>query len=463
MSDQLLTQCEWRGFWWHPSDPEAVVSGTLKFVPDDGLTLTVIGVSEDRGQFRGVLPGGDDERTRWDVLYGLDDNNRQITLYEIALTRTGSNSVVSQEMAVIRAVIGCHIDGKESPGFDAVSTTVNGLSDFVRIPQADAHSAHEIAFHLPRELSANLWLRKSQKVEYSVGGASRSRHDEVVFSAQSAAPRPASELIRTATKLEALISVAYQHPMRMRTLRLRLAASALPSSRLEAAEWVDVYQDPSAVHDARRRIPSRPTFTCDPVSAGSVVSGWFAVMDDFRGPCQMLLTLLYEQTQFVSPRVVTAVTAAEAMQSALVQSGHLYEAHLLPPDEYQEFVETVEEGLTPINRARMMRLLRSNRDGLAGRLESLATQEDGRPLGDLLAVPGAWAAKAADARNKIAHGSVRSLPDVVTLRDVVETAQAVVTLRLLQRLGLDEEQLRTIVSEDSHFRWVRTLAQQQFS
>lgn len=88
MSDQLLTQCEWSGFWWHPSDPEAVVSGTLKFVPDDGLTLTVIGVSEDRGQFRGVLPGGDDERTRWDVLYGLDDNYRQITLYEIALTRT---------------------------------------------------------------------------------------------------------------------------------------------------------------------------------------------------------------------------------------------------------------------------------------------------------------------------------------------------------------------------------------
>lgn len=269
-------------------------------------------------------------------------------------------------MAVIRAVIGCHIDGKESPGFDAVSTTVNGLSDFVRIPQADAHSAHEIAFHLPRELSANLWLRKSQNVEYSVGGASRSRHDEVVFSAQSAAPRPASELIRTATKLEALISVAYQHPMRMHTLRLRLAASALPSSRLEAAEWVDVYQDPSAVHDARRRIPSRPTFTCDPVSAGSVVSGWFAVIDDFRGPCQMLLTLLYEQTQFVSPRVVTAVTAAEAMQSALVQSGHLYEAHLLPPDEYQEFVETVEEGLTPINRARMMRVP-AEQPGWAGR------------------------------------------------------------------------------------------------
>jgi len=43
---------------------------------------------------------------------------------------------------------------------------------------------------------------------------------------------------------------------------------------------------------------------------------------------------------------------------------------------------------------------------------SLAIQEDGRPLGDLLSHPDVWSTRSAQARNKIAHGSVRSLPGV---------------------------------------------------
>jgi len=95
-------------------------------------------------------------------------------------------------------------------------------------------------------------------------------------------------------------------------------------------------------------------------------------------------------------------------------------------------------------------------------LEALATGDDGQAIGHLLPDAKVWAANAAGARNKIAHGSVKSLKGIHNLRAVVETANAVVTLRLLERLGLCQADLREVVDGSKHLRWVRDLAHEEF-
>jgi hypothetical protein len=37
-------QREYKGYWWHPDDPEGRVAGTLLFSREDGLHLDLIGV-----------------------------------------------------------------------------------------------------------------------------------------------------------------------------------------------------------------------------------------------------------------------------------------------------------------------------------------------------------------------------------------------------------------------------------
>ncbi|MCO5298536.1 MAG: hypothetical protein M9886_01150, partial [Candidatus Nanopelagicales bacterium] len=315
--------------WWHPSDREVVVSGTLTFNPDEGLSLLVIGVSDNWGQFRGLFPGGDEEQTRWGVLHGVDNDARPITLCDVVLVKTGLRKVVTQEMIATRALVGCHLVAAEETAFDRMESTVEGLGDFLRLRASDSQS--EISVELPDlDLTAKLRMRTSSSRGSSPAGVSLNRSSEVVFSATSARPRAASELVRTATTLEALISLVHQSPMRLITLRLRSSAVEPESGAPNNLEWVDVYQGISAARDRQRRRPGRPILTSDSVAPAMAIGRWFQVMEDYRGACQMLLTLLYEQTEFINPRVVTAVTGAEAMQAALVKHGVLTEVAAMP-------------------------------------------------------------------------------------------------------------------------------------
>lgn len=461
MGDQLLASRNWRGMWWHPSHPDEVVSGILTFSPDDGLHLMVIGVSENWGQFRGVFPGGDGEQTHWDVLNGIDDDARMITLCDVVLVKTGLRQVVTQEMIATRALVGCHLAVAEDAAFDRMETTIEGLGDFLRLREVESQS--EMSVELPGlDLTAELWMRTSSSLGSSPAGVSLNRSNEVVFSATAARPRTASELVRAATTLEALISVLHQYPMRLITLRLRLNAVGAESGAPHDLQWVDAYQGLSAGHDRHRHRPGRPMLTSDSVAPAMAIGRWFQVMEEYRGSCQMLLTLLYEQTEFINPRVVTAVTAAEAMQSTLVKHSLMTEVAAMPDQTYEALVAAAVEAVPEEDRDPMRNLVRKNRAGLQGRLEALATGDDGQAIGHLLPDAKVWAANAAGARNKIAHGSVKSLKGIHNLRAVVETANAVVTLRLLERLGLCQADLREVVDGSKHLRWVRDLAHEEF-
>lgn len=55
---------EWWGLWWLPEDPDQQVPGILRYSPDDGPLLSLIGAFEDRVMWpfavkhgRSVWPG----------------------------------------------------------------------------------------------------------------------------------------------------------------------------------------------------------------------------------------------------------------------------------------------------------------------------------------------------------------------------------------------------------------------
>ncbi|WP_155057833.1 ApeA N-terminal domain 1-containing protein [Streptomyces blattellae] len=39
---------EWAGLWWLPEDPDEQVPGVLRYDPESGLSLSLIGAFEDR-------------------------------------------------------------------------------------------------------------------------------------------------------------------------------------------------------------------------------------------------------------------------------------------------------------------------------------------------------------------------------------------------------------------------------
>lgn len=44
----LNESAEWAGFWWLPDDPDEQIHGVLRYEPEAGLVLSLIGTFEDR-------------------------------------------------------------------------------------------------------------------------------------------------------------------------------------------------------------------------------------------------------------------------------------------------------------------------------------------------------------------------------------------------------------------------------
>lgn len=458
MSEELLASKEWCGVWWHPSAPDDVVSGTLTFTPGDGLRLSLIGVLEDPTRwslFEGLLPGGNQDRTHWDVLNGKDTDDRTITLCDVHLVKSNPRQVVCQELIVARALVGCHLPDSEQPVFQRINATIEGLDDFVG-QQVSAAPEGQVQFELDGGFAATLRRGTQLSGEYSLAGASQSRVTDTGISAQSVGPRSAQELIGVATTVEALVSLVHQCPMRIRTLHLGCSADSGMGF-----EPVEVFQ-PASAADGRRSDRPRRLFGSGVVPPEKLIPQWFVVMERYRGACQMLLTLLYEENEFINPRVVTAVTAAEAMHSALVRNSALPKATALSEDDYDTLVTAAIASVPRDAQERMKGLFRKNVAGLAGRLEALATGTDGKPLGGLLTHPEPWAKAAAQARNGIAHGSINGVAGVRRLHAIVETCNALVTLRLLEQLGHTQDELWGVVERSTDLRWVRDLAAHQF-
>ena len=51
----LDEHAEWAGNWWLPDDPDQQIPGVLRYEPEDGLVLSLIGAFEDR--VMSALPG----------------------------------------------------------------------------------------------------------------------------------------------------------------------------------------------------------------------------------------------------------------------------------------------------------------------------------------------------------------------------------------------------------------------
>jgi hypothetical protein len=166
---------------------------------------------------------------------------------------------------------------------------------------------------------------------------------------------------------------------------------------------------------------------------------------------------------FVNPRVVTAVTAAEALQGRLVKQGRLPQVFALDDCEHKRLRQAALEGLEEADAQWLRERFPSNRGSLAKRLESLATNETGSSLGGLIPAPLEWAKQAVQRRNDIAHGDSRFLSQDLGLLYAVETVtRAVVTLRLLWVLGFDEPFLEALVASNGQMRWVAELAARHF-
>jgi ApeA N-terminal domain 1 len=459
---------EWAGLWWLPDEPENQVPGVLRYEPEDGLKLSLIGTFEDRIMTTHA-PGVTihEGRRTWDVIHGAAEQ-REISLLGCVPnggTRTFGARVKTpdkQTVSATTALIGVHVSSQDEAVFSAAEVSVEDLGYWA------ASSVFEGFLGAPGgrpDGSGTISVKPLKPQSVKVDGAEyvlSHRHTLPFFDQRRGGtvgrmrdtayiqiiPREASSLseaMGSARRLQDLIALATHRAAGVIWLRLRSAheGSVSVSGRPRVERYVEVIYSPSVVgkHDAKAVDHHRVFFTCEALPFEEVIPRWCEVHERLQSATNMVLGLRYAPARYVENNLLTAVGAAEVLHRGLD-----IDEPPIPSSEFKPMREVMLAQVPEEHRDRIRSSLR-NDPTLRDRLYALAARPDQEAVSLLVPDVDRWARRTTRARNDLAHEGRTPDHSIEELIAVVDVTTAVVILNLLSELGLPNERQREIVQE----------------
>ncbi|MCX4725463.1 HEPN domain-containing protein [Streptomyces sp. NBC_01306] len=465
---------EWAGSWWLPDDPDEQVPGVLRYDPESGLSLSLIGAFEDRitsNPAPGVTAYHEGTRT-WDVIHGAAEQ-REITLIG-CVPKGGKRTLFArvkspdkQTMAAMTAIIGAHVSGEEDAAFSAAEVSVEDLGlwasssvfkGFLGAPDGKIDGTGSFSVE-PVETQSVVVDGTEFRLEHRhtlpffdqrKGGTVGRMRDTAFVRAVPAAPFSVSAAWATSSLVQDLIALATHRAAGVIWLRLQVAGteSARPNGRLAPRQHADVLYSPAVLgkRDAKAVDPNRAFFTCASLPFEEVVPRWCEAHGRLKAATNMILGLRYASASFVENNLLTAVGAAEVLHRGL-----LIDEKPFPKAEFKEMREAMLAQVPEEHRDRFRGAIR-NDPTLRDRLQALAERPGQEAIALLMPDIGHWARRTTRARNDLAHEGRTPSHSFEELIAIVRVTTAVVILNVLHELGLPAERQREIVQEHPQLR-----------
>lgn len=477
MTDDVLNldeSSEWAGMWWLPEDPEDQVPGILRYDPEDGLSLSLIGAFEDRIT-SSPAPGTTvvhEGIGTWTVIHGVAEN-REVTLLDCAPSggkRTLGARVKShdkQTVVATAATIGAHISGEEHAAFSMAEVSIEDLTLWAassafegllgaadgkidgtgRISVKPVASQSVVVDGTEYRLTHTHTLPFFDQRKGSTVGRMRDTTSVRITPPQ---PFALSAALKAASMVQDLIAFATHRAAGVIWLRLEVAGteSVLPNGQALPRRRAQVLYSPVALgkHDAKAVDHRRVFFTCESLPFDQVVPRWRETHDRLQAATSMILGLRYAPARFIENNLLTAVGAAEVLHRGL-----RIDEKPFPKNEFTAMRDAMLGQVPEQHQERFKGAIR-NDPTLRDRLHSLAARPDQEAIALLVPNVAHWAKKTTLARNDLAHNGRTPNHSINELIAIVEVTTAVVILNVLHELGLPPDRQREIVWEHPQLR-----------
>ncbi|MFI6723187.1 HEPN domain-containing protein [Streptomyces atratus] len=474
---------EWSGIWWLPDDPDQPIPGVLRYSPDDGLVLSLIGAFEDRIMSTpspGLTVFHEGSRN-WDVIHGAAEQ-REISLlgcYPNGVKRTIGARVKSpdkQTVMAMTALIGAHVSGEDDAVFSATEIAVEDLGfwaassvfeGFRGVPDGKIDGTGSISVKPAQTRSAlvdgtEFRLQHEHTLPFfdqRKGGTVGRMRDTAFVRVAPAAPFSLGGAREAASLVQDLISLATHQAAGVIWLRLEVAETVpalLPDGRPAPRRRANVLYSPTALgrENAKAVDYHRVFFTCASLPFEEIVPRWCKAHGRLQAATRMILGLRYAPARYVETNLLTAVGAAEVLHRGL-----RIDEKPFPKADFKAMRDAMLEQVPERHRERFKGVIR-NDPTLRDRLYALATRPAQDAIALLMPDVDRWAERTTRARNDLAHEGKTPNHCVEELIAVVEVTTAVVILNLLHELGLPAERQSEIVREHPQLRATASTARE---
>jgi hypothetical protein len=466
---------EWSGIWWLPDNPDQTIPGVLRYSPDGGLVLSLIGAFEDRIMSTpspGLTVFHEGSRN-WDVIHGAAEQ-WEISLlgcYPSGVKRTIGARVKSpdkQTIAAMTALLGAHVSGEDDAIFSAAEISVEDLglwaassvfegslgatdgeidgTGSITVKPVPARSVLVDGTEFRLEHQHTLPFFDQRK-----GGTVGRMRDTAFVRVVPAAPCSLGSARDAASLVQDLISLATHRAAGLIWLRLEVAETKpalLPDGRPAPKRRANVLYSPAALGRGNTKTVDhhRVFFTCESIPFEEVVPRWHEARGRLQAATRMILGLRYAPARYVENNLLTVVGAAEVLHRGL-----RIDEKPFPRAEFRAMRDAMLEQVPERHRERFKGAIR-NDPTLRNRLHALAARPDQDAIALLMPDVDRWAERTTRARNDLTHEGKTPNHRMEELFAVVEVTTAVVVLNLLHELGLPAERQSEIVREHPRLR-----------
>jgi len=441
------THFEYKGVWFLPEKPEKQVAGTLRFSPNEGAILELI------GSFKGI-----------EGMHGLADQEiilgycgKKVTLYKCIEVRSEikSEGVLSSTFYTNAAFLDIHFKKKEEVKFRKIAVNYSHLNEWVHITgfeiiQPNDRKGTTINYTLPDPIPIAEFERCKISIEVKAIGPTipppqkeLKIKEQTFITMESPEEKPFEEHMEMAHKIQNFLSLATMNPVRPQAFHGYTPVYIVTKGDKIIYPAIEAFfQLPFPAETPKTLMPNEMLFVFADIKeqAENVMQNWLQKQDKLKPVYDLYFSTMYNPHMYLENEFLNIVQAIESYHRRTMKNFDLPEEEHkkrievilnTTPEEYKEWLEEhLEYTNEPRLRRRLNELLKQNSD-LIGK--AVKTQ------------------KVIDTRNYLTHYDEK-------LKDKAATGQKLfrLTLKLkmlleiafLKELGLEKEGIKSLIERN---------------
>ncbi len=456
---------EYKGIWWLPDKPEKQVSGILKFTPEEGAILDLI------GSFKDIKNKNKSEILEPEIILGVSSKGEFITLNKCVETMSSISFPGFQASSFYANLvfIGAHFQKLEDIKFKSISAHYLYLDEWVNISGFDIKSLGEkgviIKYKLPEPFQAEIsdefkilihFRAKESLHSFVQKEVTIKQNTEIKI--ETSEDKPFEDFRKIMSHIQNFLTLGITEPV----YPLAITGSTEVNKEMikDKANYPPVkifYRllDIPKVH--KTLIPNDMLFTFKDISERfePLLKNWFEKKDFLEPVFNLYFGTLYNPRMYFKDRFLSLIQAIESFHRCT------FEGKYLPDDKdykvvYEALVTAIPEGVRDELKEKLKRYLKfGNEFTLRKRLKEIFDKYK-EILDKFIENKKDFIEKVVNTRNYLTHHDKKLKEHAASGEDLYCLTQKLrmcLEVCLLKEIGFSSEEIKTLISKNRRYQF----------
>ena len=458
----MMDKFEYEGIWWLPDKPEKQVPGTLRFTPNEGAILKLIGSFKDAKDINKMLEP--------EIILGISSNGKNITLHKCFETEPNVSvpGLPTSSFYANEVFVGAHFQKSEDIKFRELFICYSYLDEWVNISGFNIQHPNEketvIKYKKPEPIQASIYEDCKIKIFIDIQDTyptivqkEASIKQITYIRIEHSVEKSLKEYWNIMRLIQNFLSLGVTEPVY--PLTVKGITESIKDKPYNLPVEIEIYRhSPEVSKTSKTLYPQDMLFTFKDISDRFEIflKNWFEKADTLGPVYDLYFGTLYNPRMYLQHQFLSLIQAIEAYHRRKFEGKYLSDDYYKPI--YEKFKEFIKElDIEPsFKKALESKLKYGNEYSLRKRLKDLFEKYK-EVVDDFIEDKDIFINRVVDTRNYLTHYDKNLREKAVDgeqLYYVTQQLKIVIVICLLSELGFNFKEIKNLLAKNRRYKYV---------